>query len=498
MNLPFAAQFKPAKQGGQILVTPDNHEFKKSRPAQGKKLFMKCRMHHKYGCKATAAVDLEENMVVRLSGEHNHDTDITIKKVKEMEKQAVEEAARNPTVSPRTVLGNLSTNIMGDNPNAINHLCNKDAFRKRIQRERNKLVESSEIPRTWEQMADIPDALKVTAAGEVFLICNKPLFPDGEERVVGFSSPSCLDILKSSDTFFGDGTFDVAKSTLFKQLFIVNAKTTTGITVPCAYFMLPNKEWESYQMIFKTLKEFGVPPPDYFYSDYEKGIFKGFREVYPETTLRGDDTHFKAAVRRQIQDQGLMPAYNSNESFQNFIRSFWALSLVPVDDVVEFWEQFVLPSCPDPEEWDGEADDLEDLISYLAKAWIGAKNERTGIRRNPVFRHPLWNKVAAVLNEDATTTNCCEGYNHAIKLSIPYNANIFTVIKQLKAEDALVMVKLREAAVGAGKDNSARTNFRKQRWRELKELVSNYENLSRRSYLEYMIAYYNHDLSFVG
>ena len=108
-----------------------------------------------------------------------------------------------------------------------------------------------------------------------------------------------------------------------------------------------------------------------------------------------------------------------------------------------------------------------DLISYLAKSWIGAKNERTGIRRNPVFRHPLWNKVAAFLNEDATTTNCCEGYNHAIKLSIPYNANIFTVIKQLKAEDALVMVKLREAAVGAGQDNSARTNFRKQMWRAL-------------------------------
>ena len=60
---------------------------------------MKCRMHHKYGCKATAAVDLEENMVVRLSDEHNHDTDITIKRVEEIEKQAVEEAARNPTVS---------------------------------------------------------------------------------------------------------------------------------------------------------------------------------------------------------------------------------------------------------------------------------------------------------------------------------------------------------------------------------------------------------------
>ena len=43
---------------------------------------MKCRMLHKYGCKAMAAVDLEENIVVRLSGGLNYDTDITIKKVK--------------------------------------------------------------------------------------------------------------------------------------------------------------------------------------------------------------------------------------------------------------------------------------------------------------------------------------------------------------------------------------------------------------------------------
>ena len=31
-------------------------------------------MHHKYGCKATAAVDLEMHMVVKLSGDHNPDT----------------------------------------------------------------------------------------------------------------------------------------------------------------------------------------------------------------------------------------------------------------------------------------------------------------------------------------------------------------------------------------------------------------------------------------
>ena len=39
MNLPFLKQFKPANQGGKILVTPDSHEFKKSRLAKKKVFF---------------------------------------------------------------------------------------------------------------------------------------------------------------------------------------------------------------------------------------------------------------------------------------------------------------------------------------------------------------------------------------------------------------------------------------------------------------------------
>ena len=66
-----------------------------------------------------------------------------------------------------------------------------------------------------------------------------------------------------------------------------------------------------------------------------------------------------------------------------------------------------------------------------------------------MFRHELWNKIEAVLNDEDTTTNCSEGFNNAIQLSIPHNANVFSVIKQFKAEDALMMVKLREGATTA-------------------------------------------------
>ena len=59
-------------------------------------------------------------------------------------------------------------------------------------------------------------------------------------------------------------------------------------------------------------------------------------------------------------------------------------------------------------------------------------------------------------------------------------------------------VKLREAGLGAGQDNSSRTTYRRQRRNELKELVTNYSLLSKKSLMDYMIAYYNHDLSCIG
>ena len=93
--------------------------------------------------------------------------------------------------------------------------------------------------------------------------------------------------------------------------------------------------------------------------------------------------------------------------------------------------------------------DLQDFINYLLKTWIGPIHARSGQRRYPMFRHELWNKMEAVLNDEDTTTNCSEGFNNAIQLSIPHNANVFSVIKQFKAEDALMMVKLREGATTA-------------------------------------------------
>ena len=55
-------------------MTPDGHEFRRQRDSQGNKCQYVCRLETKYSCKVTAAVVIDTNRVVMMSGEHNHDT----------------------------------------------------------------------------------------------------------------------------------------------------------------------------------------------------------------------------------------------------------------------------------------------------------------------------------------------------------------------------------------------------------------------------------------
>ena len=51
-------------------------------------------------------------MITQINGEHEHDNDLLKVQVQALEKEAVENAANNVMVAPRTVLGNLSNNIL--------------------------------------------------------------------------------------------------------------------------------------------------------------------------------------------------------------------------------------------------------------------------------------------------------------------------------------------------------------------------------------------------
>ena len=93
-----------------------------------------------------------------------------------------------------------------------------------------------------------------------------------------------------------------------------------------------------------------------------------------------------------------MVDYNQDENLQTFIRKLWSLSLVPIEDVVNVWEELekIVPVLT---EEDADEDDIqefnnctEQFLLYFEQTWIGSKNPRTHLRGKPIFQFKYWNK----------------------------------------------------------------------------------------------------------
>ena len=69
-------------------------------------MYYQCIKHKSLGCKGSA------DMIVCVQNKHNHNNDWLAKKIRVQEKEAIEVAATNMVTNPRTVLGNLTSNIV--------------------------------------------------------------------------------------------------------------------------------------------------------------------------------------------------------------------------------------------------------------------------------------------------------------------------------------------------------------------------------------------------
>ena len=82
--------------------------------------------------------------------------------------------------------------------------------------------------------------LTTTKDGQRFLMIN-----DGStDRILGFYTDECLEILCSASAIYMDGTLKVVPI-IFCQLYTLHA-CYQGQMMPCAYFLLPQEKKETY------------------------------------------------------------------------------------------------------------------------------------------------------------------------------------------------------------------------------------------------------------
>ena len=141
VQLPVPASFIAAQCGGKILVAPDGYQFRKQIKYQ-MRTFYRCCRRIKDGCSVSAAVTNSDQMLVRISGQHNHHPGLLRNIVKELTNSAIEEAVANPTLLARDVLANISNkleNVSSDKP-FLTSLPSIQTLSRQIQRKRQRAL----------------------------------------------------------------------------------------------------------------------------------------------------------------------------------------------------------------------------------------------------------------------------------------------------------------------------------------------------------------------
>ncbi len=74
------------------------------------------------------------------------------------------------------------------------------------------------LPTCWSDLDNIPEEFYTTNTGEALLMFDKIVDTATGTKILGFTSPSLIAVLKGATEISVDGTFDITKWTLFSQV----------------------------------------------------------------------------------------------------------------------------------------------------------------------------------------------------------------------------------------------------------------------------------------
>lgn len=259
-----------------------------------------------------------------------------------------------------------------------------------------------------------------TNEGERFLLIN-----DNIKNFILFSCESNLRNLTSISQIYVDGTFRCCTK-YFCQLFTVHA-LNNGHYYPIAYFLLPNKTFESYQNAFNGLIEqcntFNFSfKPDVIFVDFETSIHKAIRLTWPLATIKGCRFHLGQSWWRKIQSLGLCTDYKDKDSdIGKFLKYIFGLPFLEPEMVGECFIDL----------WQPLTDKIQTFCDYLVDTYIDDDSD---------FPPEIW---ATCSSSMYLTTNACESFhskfNSLFYTSHPSIFQFLEILKQCQTDAKIKM-----------------------------------------------------------
>ena len=349
MDLP-TAEFVLSNKNRKVLIF-NNFEYILNKNV-GESGYWVCRNKKSDACRAmaqTITIDGQQ-FVKKVQGEHHHSSRIIKRKVMNLEKEYVKNAANNPTIACRTVLGEICQNLQNDSLAAATSMSKQNTIKQRIYRARKKNLQEDKLPKTADDFLNMDDKYKTLDSGEKFL-----RYVDNLESgvMLMFMSDFGKHTLQKAKRWLCDGTHKAVPSN-FSQLYVIFAEIEFGDEVklfPCCYLLLPAKNSNVYDIVLDILiKEVGSSPES-FGIDFEQAMVKSIRAKFADqVTVDGCYFHFKQAVFRNVGNKGCLPLFHENEQFQVGLDLIYQLCNLPTSPHIETRQLYIV-SFPNEHIW---------------------------------------------------------------------------------------------------------------------------------------------------
>ena len=119
-----------------------------------------------------------------------------------------------------------------------------------------------------------------------------------------------------------------------------NGRNPVGI-----HALLVNKRIDTYvELLTEVRRLTNDVVPESFMVDLEQAMINALGQMYPGIPLKGCLFHLSQCIFNKVQELGLLPTYIADIDFRSNIRMIAAISFVPVEDVIQAFEELCLHS----------------------------------------------------------------------------------------------------------------------------------------------------------
>lgn len=427
----------------------NGHRYNKTKHVN-KTLSTIWRCANKEQCNATITVDVNRENILRQS-RHTCKADLEKNTMYMKLNELKEEVCMN--LEPiRKLFDKSFENIDGF---SLSNIPKFDDKKDSLYRARKKFLGAERLTFHSIEEEVIPEVLQ-----KDFLVTAD----SNEKKILVFATKLSRKLLKSSKSFFADGTFKITPKP-FYQVFTIHADLysdddCTNI-VPVVYTLLPDKSQDTYTRLFNILKNIGMEI-NKFKCDYERSIMNAVKVVYPEARITGCFFHFQKAIWKKARELNVT---NTMEE-KNIIKKVGILPLLPATFIPEGWQNIL--------EEMKTVQTMDRFQKYFEKYWYPGKHSTA---------------VISCEGQRHRTTNALEGWHHRINGLIPKHSTLFYFIHKLRKEANRIDTKIKKCLFEPARQTRRKRdiNYDKKYQAVLNNL--NNREISVNEFLEEMIHY---------